>query len=207
MRAALLAMAGCLLLSPSARADVKLTLEQSSITAAGITPGGEAIVFAALIGTYNGHPLLLRQAEIVIDDDRDGSITIPRRVDVRAAVWTVVDQKTGAFGITSPTGKVRLLQLAGQAWRSGVEDLEIDRDVLEVLLVRPGVGAWTSRISEGGSGDADGNVNSKIKLRVPDMDAMGKVNRAAGTVQKDDVLVLIDPRELQVVVIRASTEP
>jgi hypothetical protein len=76
------------------------------------------------------------------------------------SIWTVVDLSTGAFAISAP-GSFFLDEspVPGNAFEVGAPGL-LNRfrhtfAWVDMVLIRPGVGAWTLRASDGGPGDRD----------------------------------------------------
>jgi hypothetical protein len=76
--------------------------------------------------------------------------------------------------------------------------MDFERDDLEVLLVRPGVGAWTLRVADGGANDGDGILNMNLRTTLERMERLYGADPVPhpARVQVKDLLILIDPHRL-----------
>lgn len=156
------------------------------------------VLFAIGIGSHGRAALLTREVLTETDTDGDGVITFtPRRIP-RRSVWVAVDVENGAYGIASPSGELPSpLPVGDEAWRGGRTDLEVARRYLEVLLVRPRVGAWTKRATDGGPQDDDGRYNGTSRLRLEKMDRLLGDSGGPPFAAPKDLLVVVDPQSLQ----------
>jgi hypothetical protein len=149
---------------------VQISFGDLAVHATGITKGGAAVVFAATIGRYSGMQKLGRHAKIVADDDADGSIALTVDELPVTSVWAVVDLRSGGYAVAAPAGfALRRMNLPTHGWRGGLQHVDFRGDYLEVLVVRPGVGVWTLRASEGGTNDGDGALNTVLRTRLAQM--------------------------------------
>lgn len=187
---------------PSAHAADAQTPEivfaAGSIRASGITPGAEVVWFGRSVVYQGGIPRLTRHFETVRDDDRDGVVTW--KIDVpELSVWTVIDFSNGAFAVASAPGfELRTIDLPRVVWRGGTTHVDLSRDHLDFLLVRPRVGVWTLRAFEGGRLDADGRRDATLRGQLAMMRAAEGSAPPPPTATPRDVLVIIDPRALDV---------
>lgn len=201
---AMIAVVGLCMSISAAGADdpppPSITFSAGALHATNITVGGEVVIFAALIDRYRGLPSLARHLEVVGDADGDGAITFTPRVMPESSVWAVVDFASGRYAISSPAGDdVKLTNLTQDAWRTGSSDLELRRDYLEVLVVRPGVGVWSSRAAEGGANDHDGSRNTVLRTRLAQMTPLvGTAMPQPPVVIPRDVMIAFDPHSLEV---------
>lgn len=189
-----------------ARAAVQISFGELAVRASGITPGGDAVVFAATIGRYSGMRKLGRHATVVADDDGDGSITWNVEELPVQSVWVVVDMQSGSYAVAAPAAfTAKKIDLPDHGWRGGLQHLDVRRDYLEVLVVRPGEGAWTLRASEGGANDDDGAVNSVLRTRLSRMQRLYGEDTAPRppVIVPRDLVVLIDPHALDYFVAEA----
>ena len=179
----------------------------TGLRAVGITTGADAIWFGETIDSYALSRRLTRHAIITRDDDRDGVVTFESASISPFSLMIVVDGATGDYGVYHGEGvRAREIDLHGNNWRSGLAHLDVAADYLEILLVRPGEGAWATRAAEGSSGDGDRQSNGKFRLTVKDMRSLTEGDvRSAGGVRRGDLLVIVDPQTLDYV-IRAAKE-
>jgi hypothetical protein len=191
----------------SSEAPVQISFGELAVQASGITRGGDAIVFAATIGRYSGMQKLGRHAKVVADDDSDGAITLTVDELPVPSVWAVVDLQSGRYAVAAPAGfALRTMDLPSHGWRGGLQRVDFRRDYLEVLVVRPGAGAWTLRVSEGGANDDDGALNAVLRTRLARMQRLYGEDAAPRppVVIPKDLLLIIDPHELDYFVVEAQ---
>jgi hypothetical protein len=194
-----------------APAPVVVSFSGTTVHASGITSGREAIVFGCTIDLYSGMRSLRRRAEIVRDTDADGAVDLPLSTLPVVSVWAVVDLESGRYALATPPGfTAPVHELPDDVWKSDTTFLDVERDYLEILIVRPGStphsGAWTLMASEGGSNDGDDKLNKKLRMT---MDRLKHLHGAAATpqpgkVQKKDLVIAIDPHELDAFVKEAK---
>jgi hypothetical protein len=188
-------------LAGAATAEPAIAVTATGFRATGITPGGEVVWFGASIGTFNMSRLLQRHARVVADSDRDGVVTLDMPEVSRFIVLTAVDLTSGAVAVhRGESGEGTELDLRGNRWRAALEHLDIPAEFLELLVVRPGTGAWTLRCAEGGDRDGDGAQNGAFRLKLKDMEPLAGDAKLQGNVGRGDVVVIIDQQSLAYVV-------
>jgi hypothetical protein len=140
--------------------------------------------------------------KVVADDDRDGTAVYDFPKISRYAFLIVVDSATGEYAFYKGDGVDGTeLDLPGNHWRAGLEQLDVaDPDTLQVLLVRPGAGAWILAALDGGAADADGARDASFRLKVKDMQPIRGDAKPQGSVRPGDLLVMIDPQTLAYVI-------
>jgi hypothetical protein len=178
---------------------IQISFSAQTIKASGITEGGDAILFACTIGRYSGMQKIGRHAEVISDADGDGEVTFTVAGLPLGAVWAVVDFTTGRHAVAAPPGlDLRPMEVPAHGWRAGPGHFDLRRDYLEVLVVRPGAGAWTLSVAEGGSNDDDGALNTVVRTRLERMRRLhgpDAVPRPPIVVPRD-LLLIVDPHEL-----------
>jgi hypothetical protein len=120
-----------------------------------------------------------------------------------------VDLATGQWTTAAPEGyPLRLVSWQG----SGIEQrssapsdrVEDARTFAEILLVRPGVGAWQITVGDGSGSDDDGAADGKIAAALDQMTPVAGSARPPSRFDPTDVVVLIDPNRLELTVVRAG---
>jgi hypothetical protein len=182
-----------------------LTFHEGGATAS-VQAGGDVIWFVHSLSEFSGSPMLSRKVEITSDSDEDGLVEL--ELPVRpSSVWVVVDLATGEYSVKAPNGTTpKSLREHGDFWSEGRAELDFDRSDLDVLLVRPGEGAWVQRCVQGGAGDGDDRADGKLRVSLARMES---IYGSAGTLQAslaEDLFIAIDPRDLTVFVHRADEE-
>jgi hypothetical protein len=141
---------------------------------------------------------------VVADDDGDGIVifTMPseRAVPPRS-IWAACDLDNGELAIAGPgTYLPQRIAMPGNGLRRGangqIEKLDLGSQWLEVAVVRPKQGAWTTTIYDGGLGDED-EVNNGHVVR-----GFAGLKALTGGVAPDhltgrDVVIVIDPGKMR----------
>lgn len=201
----LIAFAAAVTLSLSvslAATDPVITVQIAAnrVTATGVTPRGEVIFFGRSVIYQSGMPRLDRHAVVLTDDDRDGVVTLTLEQNVpKYSTWAVVDFESGVSVIASPAGFTPpRVDLPDVVWRGGKSHIDLDRDYVDVLFVRPKHGAWMLGMWQGGRFDADTKNDAKLRAGLSGMKPLIGTKEAPPTATPRDVIVIIDPRQLDV---------
>ena len=184
--------------------ELALSFEEAAVVASGLTPDGEALVFAT-------GRVPLRYASRVhhwnVVEVADGlgelRFEVPDGVPLQS-IWTVVDLTTGAFRLSAAPGLgVEAQRLPPGVLRAGSAG-QLDRFAPglaegRVLLVRPGTGAWTGHLADGADGDRDGQFDGGFEAAVETLEPAGTLTpEAPEEVLPRDVLVVLDPQQLRI---------
>jgi hypothetical protein len=190
----------------------EIRLQGETVAVSGISPGGRAVLFSlAREIAPDDVATVVRRQEILVDEDGDGAVawTLGREIAPRS-VWIAVDLATGLHASASPEGtplrrvgwRGRGLGRGGRADR--VEDL---RAMAEILLVRPGEGAWSLTVGDGSEADDDGATDGGLAAALDRLQPVGPGEAAPPSrFHPKDVVVLVDPRSLEVTVVTAGGE-
>lgn len=184
----------------AANDTVTVQIAGNRIIASGVSPRGQVIFFGRSVQYQSGIPYYQRHSAIMTDDDRDGSVTLTLDENVSTfSTWAVVDFDTGASAVVAPQGRApRRIDLPPLVWRGGVSYIDLSRDALDVLLVRPRVGAWMLGMWQGGRFDADARRDSNLRAGLASMKPIIGTNPSPPTATPRDVIVIIDPLKLDV---------
>lgn len=198
----------CVLMSMAAgevRGETRITTGPAGVTAAGVTPGGEVIFFARSVTDIGGVPRLERHAFVDRDEDGDGVVTHALEEMPQYSIWVAVDAQSGSFA-SAKSGDFpsKTITLSPQEWRENDEAVDLSRDYLDFLLVRPGKGAWVLNVFQGGTRDGDGRVDDNLRLRAADMQPLHGKESPPPHAAKKDVLAIIDPHTLDLAIVAAE---
>jgi hypothetical protein len=171
----------------------------------GLTPQGEVVLFGRSITYDGGVPVLARHALTIRDEDGDGAVTAIMDEVPRHSTWVAVDAESGSYVVGTPEGTTaRLITLSPQEWRENDEAVDLSREYLDFLLVRPKKGAWALAVWQGGARDADTRNDDNLRLRTSAMEPLLGKESAPPHAVKKDVIVIIDPRALDIAVVAAN---
>lgn len=211
MKRELVVMGCCLLVACVGLAQPQITLGDNTVKATGITPGGQAVWFgvAREQGLYRIEVVTRR--EIVTDEDGDGVVRldVPGGI-VPMSVWAVVDLASGEIALAMPPGTESRLEpfpsdgfVAGTA--AGPGHLQLRKELQEMCLVRPGVGAWHGRAGDGAAGDGDGQPDGVVTIRPAILSSFGSAAKGIGDYRRGDVVVLVEPRLMEFTWVRIGS--
>lgn len=185
------------LTAASVSAAPAINFTATGATASGIHPGGAAIWFVHSVTAFSGSPRLSRVVRVTNDDDGDGRVSLEASV-TRSSVWALVDFSSGDYVVASPEGgpPPRELQERGNGWAPGRAHLDFDLSELDVLLVRPGRGAWVMRAWQGGPLDGDRRADGNLRVSLADMTRLHGSEPTPPVALPRDLLIAVEPTEL-----------
>jgi hypothetical protein len=179
-----------------------LKFESAAVVATGVSPGGHVVWFSVAREPQGFISRVVRREEVVEDLDKDGIVTFPVEEGVPfKSIWVAVDLASGHFAIAGPPG-YPLNEIpfpAGGVRPVGgfVRQLRNSRGVAEILVVRPGVGAWGLSVGDGGEGDEDGANDGVVLADLWDAYAIGTGPPVPEQLSPKDVLVMVDPQQME----------
>lgn len=174
----------------------------------GVTPNGKAVLLGVTreVGE-DDHPTVRRRLEVLADADGDGAIRYAVEGGVPASsLWAVADLASGDFDTIAPAA----LGPRRVSWRGrgigrrsdGRDAVEDQRRLLELLVVRPQVGAWTLRVSDGDESDSDGVIDGRLEGLLDGMRPLGDGPAPPSVFQKDDLVMALDPMALEITLVK-----
>ena len=188
----------------AAERELALTFETQAIVIDGVTPSGEIAVFSIARRQVSHHfAESMGRKFLLRDEEGTGRIRfdLGRAVEP-TAVWAVVDIATGRQSIvtlgTSPTAARLPNGALKHSHGAQKAHLRIALPAAEVLVVRPGSGAWFAVAGDGGKLDSDGRADGGTSLETEQLeDAKAKEKKKLAKFRKGDVVIAIDPRSLR----------
>jgi len=146
-----------------------LVVTDQSVVASGMTPGG-AVIWLGLARRVAEYEATFVRRHGTMQADAQGQAQLPLTEAVPLqSVWAAIDLQTGAYATASPTGFAPLaIQLGPGALEvrgAGLADRLADvADYAEVLLVRPGKGAWGKAVGRSGADDEGNPGDAAFRL-------------------------------------------
>ena len=198
------------LAQPSAAPSPVLAFQKSAVTVAGVSPRGQVVLFGeAREIAEDDVATLVRRSQVLTDDDGDGTVTLDLGRDVPfRSVWVAVDLATGQVAAAAPEGyplrRVNWRGVGIARGNSSSDRVEDARTFAEVLLVRPGAGAWQLTVGDGGEGDDDGAADGKIAVALDHMTPVAGTAPPPARFDPRDVVVLIDPNRMELTIVQAG---
>ncbi|MES1244511.1 MAG: hypothetical protein ABUT39_23095 [Acidobacteriota bacterium] len=186
--------------APAFGAPPALTFEPRAVVASGLTPGGRMVWFGVAREIERRAARIVPRIGQAADGDRDGKVRLDLGQDVPPrSIWFAVDLETGEAGVAAPEGFPLLeTELPGRAIPAALNRLDLDRRLVYLLLVRPGVGAWTLRAGDGGASDEDGEPDGTLRAVLSRFEGLGpSPTSAPGRLSPRDLLLVIDPDRME----------
>lgn len=192
------------LLPAAALGQPGIAFEEGAVRVSGLSPGTSVVVFAASLERPDVYVRVVRRQHLLSDDDRDGEARLDLSSGVPPhSVWAVVDMSTGSVATAvpqdaplrsreTPKGAVQ------HAQGDGVDSISLPEPLLDLLLVRPGVGAWRGRFAEGTPTDGDETGDGWLRVQVTQLAPWEQKSLAPTRLLSGDVLVAVNPETLAV---------
>jgi hypothetical protein len=187
-----------------------ITFQTTSVTVEGVTAKGQVVGFSvAREIAQDDVATVVRRSRALMDDDGDGKVQwdLGREVPLRS-VWVAVDLATGQVATAAPEGyPLRRVDWRGLGIVRGdprSDRVEDARSFAEVLLVRPGVGAWRLTVGDGSEADDDGLPDGRLAAALDRMSPVAGTAEAPSRFDPKDVLVLVDPNRMELTVVQAG---
>lgn len=174
-----------------------------TVIASGMTPKGQVVWFGVMRDLDNGRLDWSHDEEITADQSGTGTVQLDiGRPIALQSLWFAVDLATGRFGVNAPSGyPLRQFDLPSNAISAALNHLVIPRSVLIVVLVRPGVGAWTLRAGDGAAGDSDGAVDGKVDIDCTQLLPIGSSPGAPKNFSPKDTLLVVDQAQMDLIAV------
>jgi hypothetical protein len=190
-----------------------LTVSATAVVATGMSPGGE-VVWLAMTRKVEAYEAIYVRRHGTVQADAKGQAQLPvTEAITRQSIWVAVDLATGAWATASPAGFVPLaFELPAEALevRGGaLADRLIDAaDYGEVLLVRPGKGAWGTSIGRGGADDESAAGEAVFRLSLDKLLPLpGTLVPSPGKLNSKDVIFVLHPRAMAIAAVTFGGKP
>lgn len=189
-----------------------LSLADGELVVDLLDPGATAVLFTIQRSSAGYLADNKRRSEWLVDDDGDGIV----RVEVEGEIPTkflaiAVELGSGRFDVwvpdDSPAREIAL-PLHSLLHGSGnrLDHLEDQNRYVELLLVRPSVGAWRLRTWDGGLADESPSSDGVTLTALASLEALGDSGSVPEEFERDDLLFRIAPREMEYYVARIVRE-
>lgn len=178
-----------------------MTLEAGTVALEGFAPGSRVVLFGFVRGVEHFAARNTRHETILTDENGDGRLAfevLGGPTDL--AVWGAIDLATGQMAVATSSGLEGLERgptlVVQQAGPGEVDLLEDRRQALELLLVRPGGGAYRLSAVDGGPEDQERGERGLLGLSLASARPLEPGEPPLERLAPGDVLFGIDPREL-----------
>ena len=198
---------------PGMLAAQTLVVSDQAVTATGMTPGG-TVVWLGMgrkVVEYEA-TFVRRRGSLLADAQGQAQIPLTEAVPSQS-IWAAIDLASGAYATASPAGFTPLgLTLGPEAFElrgAGLADRLADvADYAEVLLVRPGKGAWGKAVGHGGTDDEGQPGDAAFRLAFDKLEPLpGTTSPAPGKLSAKDLIFVLHPQAMALAVVSFGGRP
>jgi hypothetical protein len=180
---------------------LSIRFDVAAVSVHGITPGGDAVVFGVERGYDDTGTSRSTTFRLLTDSDHDAAevLDLGRPVALRG-VWVVADLASGRTIWASADGSsIRALAPGPGAAANGYDPslaVPVLADHLELMVARPGQGAWVVTAYDGGLADLDGAPDGTMEVQAAaSVLTEGPVDPVQG-LRTGDLVLGVDPISL-----------
>jgi hypothetical protein len=164
---------------------VALSLSGQELTATGLTPGGQVVWFSVSRDAADYAELIIPMSSLGAADNNGTAVLSLPQMPPSQSIWITVDLTTGSHAVTG-SARFSPNQLGGGAFSvqpgsgAAADELQDAGATVEVLWVRPGIGAWTLGLA----GDSPRNLagaGNPVRFALDQMQPVGGSPPAPGT--------------------------
>lgn len=179
-----------------------IAVGETSVVVTDLAPGATIALFGGA-REANGGMQLLRWRVPLEDADRDGAVELKlNRIIPRDSVWIAVDTDTGATAVAVPArSRFRQITFPEVVLPKGpdakIERYVTGRRMVDLLVVRPHVGAWMAAAADGHDSDGDGRHDGRTTIVFADIRNLAGHAPAPRHLTSRDVVVAVDVRRME----------
>jgi hypothetical protein len=184
----------------AAAATPVVTFEPQAVVASGITPKGRAVWFSVAREISRQSATIVPHIEVATDEDGDGKVRLDLSAEVPVrSIWFAVDLETGEATVAFPEDySPQEAELPAKAIPAALNRLDLERQLVYLVLVRPGAGAWKLRVGDGGASDEDGQPDGTLRAALARFEGLGPAPLPPPEhLSAKDLLLVIDPDRME----------
>jgi hypothetical protein len=189
---------------PAMAASPQLTVSNDTVTIEGVTPGSSVVLFSVAREPVHYLAQVVSRREVLTDDDHDGKIEYkPSKGVAFQSIWIAVDFQSGETAVAGKPGYIPLPMTQRGAGRGnvlnlvGTNVLDIGRGDVEVLVVRPGKGAWAITV-RGGHGTEESPQPWRSRVGLGKLHPLrAEFKDPPPVLVPGDVVLMIDPQGME----------
>jgi hypothetical protein len=178
-----------------------LAVDGEGVTVGNLRPGARVVLFGVGREPHRDHSVVRRWTEVLADDDQDGIVRFVSAI-TNKSIWIAVDLASGTrVAETGPDYPRREMVPVEVLRRNSVGELsqfENARGVAELLVVRPGKGAWRVSGAKNAPVDEARGTTDPMRVDASSFQAVPDVESEELThLERGDVIAMIDPRLME----------
>ena len=204
----ILAILSCATAGAATSTSFSVAVDGRKVIASNAQNNGNVVFLGDHIETYRGFPLYFHSAVVLAASGSQATLTLPRDVP-QLAVWFAVDETTGDLAVITPSGSQAREVVLDPATLKKDSEGNISRIrfpflIADMVIVRPGEGAWRASVIDGGPHDGDHAEDGQATVVLDALDVMEPGKKPPHALKKGDVIIAISPRTLTYCVIRVK---
>jgi hypothetical protein len=191
-------------------AAMTIAVDSNGVTIGDLAPGSRVILFGVGREPHGDHSVVRRWTEVLTDDDHNGVVQFASAM-TNKSIWIAVD--FGSGNSVSETGQDyprRETSFEATLERNSLGQLskfENARGVAELLVVRPGQGAWRLSAAKNAPLDETRGTPDPMRFDASSFQAVPGVESEVFThLEQSDVVAMIDPRLMEFYVTRVAED-
>lgn len=191
-------------------AAMTLTVDAEGVTVGELPAGSRVILFGVGREPRRYQSAVRQWTEVLADGDRDGIVRFSSAV-TNKSIWIAVDLDTGESVAGTGPGYPRREVTAGFGFKRNnagqLSKLENARGIAELLIVRPGRGAWRLSAAKNSAVDDARDNPALLRLDAASFRAVSGVSSDdLKHLRRGDVLAMIDPRVMEFYLVHVSED-
>ncbi len=206
----LMGVAASVAAAPPANQDPQLSIAGNKVVVKNLPAGATVMLFGVSVEHIPFSSSTRRYDAVLTDTDHDGTIEwTPRTKPIpQFSVWFAIDVVTGNMGSVAPTGFTPVrFDFPPNGLKRATDGKIVRMDLftqnLEVIVVRPGEGAWTLSASDGGTGDADAVNDGHVQIALSTVAKSWGADAPTHFLGKD-ITVLVDSSSLRYAIVHGK---
>ena len=196
-------------MSIAAQGSLSLSIGANEVKASNASKGSKIVFFGDQIEPRTYFASYFHGADVIASSTDGSAIFDLQRPVPRSAVWIAVDSETGDVAMAIPPGSPALEYVPDadslkHDFSGNIAKLQLPFIIADVLLVRPGDGAWRISVADGGPKDEDHQHNGKTSASIETLAQFEREKKPPNALKRGDVLVIIEPRSLRYAIIKVK---
>jgi hypothetical protein len=208
----LFALLVLILTTPMAWSEPEIVFEEDRVVAEGITPFGETVWLGVSRDRPSWRTRVVHRRNVITDSEGQGRVEYELEGGVpQHSIWAVVDLQSGEVAVAVPESySLRKPEVPAAVFHhTGMGSVELMGTSFrraDIVVVRPGIGAWAVRASDGSENDIDGGQDGLIWIEPEGMEPLIDGREAPVCLEPGDIVVMMDPDHLRYDVQRVALE-
>lgn len=189
--------------------SLSIALKPFGVEVTNASVSGDVVLFSETVSSATYYPVYCHVALAATADKAGAVIFSTKHAADPRGVWLAIDVNSGDVAIATPSGGVPAAIVLPDSARgkdaSGqIVKLQLPFDIADLLLVRPGEGAWHVTAIDGGPKDEDHTQNGETSMAFDTLSEVKKNGKPPHALKRGDVIVAVEARTFRYTIIRVK---